>query len=79
MEYMKRWEGRALKAEAKNVKLETPKFDTSGICELCDKEYIRKRRKQRFCSDKCRVAAAMRRFRKNKQEDTNGPEPELTV
>ena len=79
MEYMRHWEGRALKAEAKNVKLETPKFDTSGICELCDKEYIRKRRKQRFCSDKCRVAAAMRRFRKNKQEDTNGPEPELTV
>jgi hypothetical protein len=63
MEYMKHWEGRALRAEAKNSYLETPKFDTSGVCELCEKEYTRVRRKQRYCSKKCQVAAAMRRFR----------------
>jgi len=79
LEYMKHWEGRALKAEAKNSRLETPKFDTSGVCDLCGKEYTRIRSKQRYCGSRCRTTSGMRRMRKTKKEATDGRKPESTL
>lgn len=36
-----------------------------AICQRCNKDYPRSRAKQRYCSHKCQVAAAMKRYRKN--------------
>jgi hypothetical protein len=79
MEYMRHWEGRALKAEAKVSILEIPKFETLGICEMCNKQYTRKRAKQNYCSSKCRTVAGMRRYRNKKKESANGTESEPSV
>ena len=35
-----------------------------AICQKCDKDYPRSRAKQRYCSHRCQVAAAMERYRK---------------
>jgi hypothetical protein len=34
-----------------------------AICQKCGNDYPRSRAKQRYCSHKCQVAAAMQRFR----------------
>ena len=34
-----------------------------AICQRCNKDYPRSRAKQRYCSHKCQVAAAMKRYR----------------
>jgi hypothetical protein len=36
-----------------------------AICQRCNKDYPRSRAKQLYCSHKCQVAAAMKRYRKN--------------
>jgi len=36
-----------------------------AICQRCNEDYPRRRAKQRYCSHKCQVAAAMKRYRKN--------------
>jgi hypothetical protein len=36
-----------------------------AICRRCNKDYPRSRAKQLYCSHKCQVAAAMKRYRKN--------------
>jgi len=36
-----------------------------AICQRCNKDYPRSRAKQRYCSHRCQVAAAMKRYRKN--------------
>jgi hypothetical protein len=36
-----------------------------AICQKCTKDYPRSRAKQLYCSHRCQVAAAMRRYRKN--------------
>jgi hypothetical protein len=36
-----------------------------AICQKCNKDYPRSRAKQLYCSHRCQVAAAMKRYRKN--------------
>lgn len=36
-----------------------------AICQKCGNDYPRRRAKQRYCSHKCQVAAAMQRYRAN--------------
>ena len=38
-----------------------------AICQRCNKDYPRSRVKQVYCSHRCQVAAAMKRYRKNLQ------------
>jgi hypothetical protein len=45
-----------------------------AICQKCGKDYPRSRAKQRYCSHKCQVAAAMRRMRDKERKLTAEPE-----
>lgn len=47
-----------------------------AICQRCKKDYPRSRAKQRYCSHKCQVAAAMQRMRDKKRE--SGPKGPTT-
>lgn len=38
-----------------------------AICQRCNRDYPRSRAKQLYCSHKCQVAAAMKRYRKNRK------------
>lgn len=39
-----------------------------GVCQRCGCDYPRSRAKQRYCSHKCQVAAAMKRYRANLEQ-----------
>ncbi len=40
-----------------------------AICQKCGKDFVRKRRKQLYCSTQCQATAAMRRLRQKRKQD----------